>query len=668
MRLTLRTLLAWLDDTLSPAEVREIGKQVAESPFAKELVERVHRVTRQRRLTVPSKNGPDATDPNLVASYLDNELAAEEVAEFEKRCLTSDVHLAEVASVHQILSLIGQKAKVPTEARHRMYHLIKGRESVAPRAPRASLASEPEPVSEPIQPWITPEPPRQQWYARFLPAAAVLLLIVLFCWSAWMSLTPPVEPVPIPGPGLVAQGPAAGEVDNAQEKGPLNPELKKERAVPPADLEKGASPPAVAGKEAEKPAVTEPGKEAAKGVAATPEPGTEPTPAKPDLPSGTLGKAEKPAGILLRYDPERREWDQLSAETPLKDKDRLLNLAQLRSTLELGTTKVDLVGETDVNVLAAPAQQSGRLELGQGRVVLKGATPAAPFVIQLGKKSVEITPPPGALVGVERLNLRNPGVLVASDPTLRVYANEGEVALKAGDAQETLAGPGSITFDTEGSWTGQETTPPPGWVTEAKPSPYDLQVGEQLQRYFRPGRSVLANLVEALEDDQKDVRRLAISATRLAGGIALIVPLLHQEENPVSRRAAIHVLRAHLGEGPDASRELHSQLESTFGADLAERVEKLLAGFTPKEAGEEATYKALVDDLSSPEVAVRELAIESLQSLTGRDELGYDPDHPTGKGLTAWKNLSNAHELRAVTPPQPEKDKGKDATPKADKS
>ena len=39
MRLTLRTLLAWLDDTLSPSEVREIGKQVAESPFAQELVD-----------------------------------------------------------------------------------------------------------------------------------------------------------------------------------------------------------------------------------------------------------------------------------------------------------------------------------------------------------------------------------------------------------------------------------------------------------------------------------------------------------------------------------------------------------------------------------------------------------------------------------------------------
>ncbi len=57
MRLTLRTLLAWLDDTLQPTQVREIGSQVAESPFAQELTERIHRVTRQRRLSVPSSSG-----------------------------------------------------------------------------------------------------------------------------------------------------------------------------------------------------------------------------------------------------------------------------------------------------------------------------------------------------------------------------------------------------------------------------------------------------------------------------------------------------------------------------------------------------------------------------------------------------------------------------------
>ena len=53
MRLTLRTLLSWLDDTLPAPEVRAIGQQVNESPYARELVDRIRKVTRQRRLSVP---------------------------------------------------------------------------------------------------------------------------------------------------------------------------------------------------------------------------------------------------------------------------------------------------------------------------------------------------------------------------------------------------------------------------------------------------------------------------------------------------------------------------------------------------------------------------------------------------------------------------------------
>ena len=124
MRLTLRTLLAWLDDKLPASDVKQIGKQVSESPFAQEVIDRTYRVMRQRRLLVPPTTGPDATDPNTVAAYLSDELAPDDVVEFEKKCLTSDVHLAEVASAHQILSLIGHKAKVPPEARHRMYRCL----------------------------------------------------------------------------------------------------------------------------------------------------------------------------------------------------------------------------------------------------------------------------------------------------------------------------------------------------------------------------------------------------------------------------------------------------------------------------------------------------------------------------------------------------------------
>src|SRR5436305_6236793 len=137
MRLTLRTLLAYVDDTLPSDQAREIGQKVAESHVAQELMERIKKVTRRRGLTIPPAAGPERIDANTVAEYLDNDLPADRVAEVEELALNSDVHLAEIAACHQILTLVlGEPAHVPPPARERMYALVKGRESVPGRRAR----------------------------------------------------------------------------------------------------------------------------------------------------------------------------------------------------------------------------------------------------------------------------------------------------------------------------------------------------------------------------------------------------------------------------------------------------------------------------------------------------------------------------------------------------
>ena len=130
------------------------------------------------------------TDPNLVAGYVDNDLEPDQVAEYEKKCLTSDVNLAEVACVHQILSLLGQKVQVPAEAKARMYQLVRGRESIPPPRSDGVNPRPKEPVTRPIQPWVAPEPPRRHWLERFGPIAGCLALIGILSWSAYQSLTP----------------------------------------------------------------------------------------------------------------------------------------------------------------------------------------------------------------------------------------------------------------------------------------------------------------------------------------------------------------------------------------------------------------------------------------------------------------------------------------------
>jgi hypothetical protein len=107
MRLTLRTLLAWLDGVLPAADQQELGTKVAASPVAPKLVERIRDVTARPGLAAPRPDGRGlADDPNTVAEFLDNALPADRLEAFERVCLESDTHLAEAADCHAVLAEI----------------------------------------------------------------------------------------------------------------------------------------------------------------------------------------------------------------------------------------------------------------------------------------------------------------------------------------------------------------------------------------------------------------------------------------------------------------------------------------------------------------------------------------------------------------------------------
>lgn len=105
MRLTLRTLLGWIDGVLPPEDHAFIGERVGGSRVATRLADRIRGVVVRPGIGVPNCGGQwIADDPNFVAEYLDNTLAAAHLEAFERVCIESEMHLAEVAACHGMLA------------------------------------------------------------------------------------------------------------------------------------------------------------------------------------------------------------------------------------------------------------------------------------------------------------------------------------------------------------------------------------------------------------------------------------------------------------------------------------------------------------------------------------------------------------------------------------
>ena len=105
MRLTLRTLLAWRDGLLQGPEGEELAAKVTEGSVARGLLDRMKALETRTDVEVPRLEGRGlAVDANTVAAYLENTLDPENLEAFERICIESDRHLAEVSECHALLA------------------------------------------------------------------------------------------------------------------------------------------------------------------------------------------------------------------------------------------------------------------------------------------------------------------------------------------------------------------------------------------------------------------------------------------------------------------------------------------------------------------------------------------------------------------------------------
>src|SRR5262245_61743405 len=317
MRLTLRTMLAYMDDVLDPADADELRHKIEESDFASGLVDRIRGVMSKLRMDAPKLDGKGmGNDANTISEYLDAALEQYRVAEFERVCLESDKHLCEVAACHQILTIVlGKPADVPVELRERVYALgdpekaavhVPGPAATAPHehrkgAPPASDNGRPAPKPAPLEvPDYLRDSRSSVWpYVGMMAAALILLVLALRSLGPFDATHPLARFFAAPQQIAQTTEEEAGSkstTDNATQSQAATAEpgaIAETDAVAAAPATTDASPTPAAPTTTERPATESPDRIASAPAPAAPNP-TVPEPTDAPASSPTVATAPTP--------------------------------------------------------------------------------------------------------------------------------------------------------------------------------------------------------------------------------------------------------------------------------------------------------------------------------------------------------------------------------------
>ena len=475
MRLTLRTLLAWLDGVLPDGEQQELGAKVSSSVVATHLVDRIRTAVGRTAIGAPKTDGRGLTeDPNSVAEYLDNTLSSDQLEAFERICIESELHLAEVAACH---GLLAELARDPTvqhglhgderqRIQQRLWGLLAGlkdraatehgttksagdghhesREtahairdavaaSTAARGPTAAAAHG---VADPQRQSVRPAAGRSSLAAWAAAAVAVALLLTLAGVLAWSLLgrnltgaggrqsqeVASVEPPPAPAVENASPPPEASDATAATTE------------VPPAQPAEEAAPPAhpVAAVAAVEP-LNDPAVPPAAMAAV--QPATEATP--PAAPQGAeqAARSAEPQdavgfvggeGVLLHLteSSETTAWSFFPVGSPLQKREDLLVPPAFQPELHVRGVTIRLLPETRA-VLSLDADGVPRIEVVFGRAVARASRADARLGITAGGLLGTVDAGLLSPVAIEAQLDRFPGADPASTPPQvrsRIYA------------------------------------------------------------------------------------------------------------------------------------------------------------------------------------------------------------------------------------------------------
>jgi hypothetical protein len=696
MTLRLRTLLDYLDDTLEPAQTKEVGQQVAEDANVQELISRIKQVTRRRRLTTPpaGDNHP-RFEPQTVAAYLDGSLPEEEAREIEKICLDSDVHLAELASCHQILTLsMGEPALVPPRAMERMYGLVKGKETVRRRIPsRRRREMVPNGAATDgvadinMSPLGLPEIDHQAgWVKWALPLSAAVLLLGLGVLM-WPKLSSMFE------------DPYSQQAHLNRPRNGRNADSTEGHSSRSSDSDSKAPGSSSESSEGSGSASVSNGSGSNGKV-----PGSSPLNVKAwiDEPSerravaGKVGQAERGTRQMLVRRPAEAagaqpadSWERVTAEAPaIHTGDTLVALPGFRSNLVLDKG-VDLYlwGNVPPFFIPWPVLESAVVlhdnpdydldfTLLRGRVVLTNRKPDAPARVRVrfydekkDKEAWDVTLQPKTEIGLDRVSRHDqeeeydsrngtpPTILLMLVP----FRGEATVQLDEFQPPRTVTPASGLQWDSVFGRTDQlpiDENTLRFWNKIMPATPQSRAVQDAMTAFEKDVAKPL-NLAarEAVEAPSRESRYFGIYCLSAIDNLpGLIDALGDSKDNTDKCDAAYLAIKNWLGRNGAADQRFYDALlkKHKFKEDDAQLVMKLLHGISRARRQDPATWKELIALLLDPRPVMNYLAYQQLYQWVPQGRvIPYNPAGGTVQKEEAVKKWKELIPERKLPPPEP---------------
>ena len=646
-KLTLRTLLAYIDDTLEPAVAAQLGAKVAESELAQELIEKIKKVTRRRGLKAPSANADDdgVSEPNTVAEYLSNSLDSEQVTRLEEMCLESDAHLAEVAACHQILTMIlTEPVRVPPKARERMYKLVPPPASTPVQRKKkvqpvgvAPEASEPDDADAAFLLGFG-RYPGASVMKRVAAAAAVVAISVLLAVAVIMAL-----------PGSQPDAPPTDHRSFAQNTPvvppPAPPVKEKEKEKEPE--KKPVEPPPMPPKEKEKePEVAPPPKKMGEDLVNRPAP--------PRMERGVAGKVEGVNTIVVTRTDDGPAWMRLDPadESAVSFADQVLAMPGFKADVQLETgIKVHLWGNVPELLPSRLLESRVRFHTPGRKAGDKGEDFDADITLLTGRIYVGTTKPAGGRVrirfanqvwdvtladaksefAIEAITSFDPGTPFAKEggalPRVEVQAAvvRGTASLSIPERFKTfpkLTAPTALAWDSKIAMLGEPKPIEMGnsyfdrfLLVDAGQGKTVEKAKSEMAARLKDRAGTKLMLLEVLTE-KPDANRIAAGQLAVYGQAAIVsnadelkplIDLLNEEAKGYSRLATVNALAAWIAQSPGNTATLSAALVAKLRNEQdPDTILRLLRGAVARDPDR------LVELLSNGSVAIRELALWNL--------------------------------------------------------